>query len=262
MGWRIQHGFRRSFASRGLPLTANDRRQAAFRDRHRRRRAIVIGNGPSLRVTDLDRLRDEITFASNKIYLAFDETQWRPTYYSVTDVLVAQNNRDKIARLEQEKIFGDSVRAVFRHNRDVLWLHELGNPDPERGPTFSDDLFRGVWGGFSVIYIQLQIAFFMGIREVYLIGVDFSFSVPKATGETSIHGAVLESGGEVNHFHRDYRTPGEKWTMPHLDGQRRAFTYARDAFDEAGGTIVNCSRQTQLDVIERQDFDKVFPEKS
>ena len=81
------------------PERGNVRKLRALRDRHRGQRGVVIGNGPSLRVEDLDRLGGEVTFASNKIFLAFPETSWRPTYYSVSDILVARNNLEEINNL-------------------------------------------------------------------------------------------------------------------------------------------------------------------
>src|SRR5262245_12870616 len=58
------------------------------RGRFSGRRGFVIGNGPSLKTTDLDRLRNEITIASNRIYLAYSETNWRPTLLTCGDRLV------------------------------------------------------------------------------------------------------------------------------------------------------------------------------
>ena len=52
------------------------------------RRGFVIGNGPSLCIDDLARLTDEITVASNQIYLAFDKTPWRPTFYTIEDAVL------------------------------------------------------------------------------------------------------------------------------------------------------------------------------
>jgi len=57
---------------------------------HKDSRAFIIGSGPGLRIEDLDKLKNEITFACNKIYLAFEKTDWRPNYLSVTDNLVAK----------------------------------------------------------------------------------------------------------------------------------------------------------------------------
>ena len=59
-----------TLAAHGFPVTANDQKQAAFKDEDKGERCFVIGNGPSLGVSDLDRLRGETTFAAKKI--------WRP----------------------------------------------------------------------------------------------------------------------------------------------------------------------------------------
>ena len=50
---------------------------------HKNNRAFILGNGPSLCVEDLNKIKDDITFPANKIYLAFDETSFRPKYYFV-----------------------------------------------------------------------------------------------------------------------------------------------------------------------------------
>ena len=63
---------------------------------HKGRRGFVIGNGPSLKLGDLDRLQNEITIASNKIYLAFNETNWRPSYFTVCDALVWKKIKGKV----------------------------------------------------------------------------------------------------------------------------------------------------------------------
>lgn len=49
------------------------------------RKAFIIGNGKSLRITPLDWLQDEDTWAVNKIRLIFPYTNWRPKYYVRTD---------------------------------------------------------------------------------------------------------------------------------------------------------------------------------
>jgi hypothetical protein len=237
------------------PEAANTRKLRALGGRYRGRRGVVIGNGPSLKMEDLDRLRGEITFASNKIFLAFDHVAWRPTFYSCSDILVAKNNREAINGLGLVKIFGDSVASEFPERTDIVWLREFPTPDQR----FSTDCSQCVNGGFSVVYFQLQLAFHLGIREVYLIGVDFNFDVPKPSSETCIHGAVIVSEGERNHFHKDYRVPGETWTMPRLDKQLEAFICAKETFERHGGRVYNASRFTKLEVFPRVPFDEVFP---
>lgn len=240
-------------------LSANDRRIMALKNIHKGKRGFIVGNGPSLRISDLDHLVDEITFGSNKIYLAFDQTIWRPTYYSVTDILVAQNNAEVIRKLQLDKIFASGVRQALKGHNDILWL---SNYRMIRGGkpviNFSRDLLLGVWGGFTVVYHQLQLAYYMGLTEVYLIGMDFKFDVKGRTGQESMHGEVLEHEGGSNHFHPGYRKAGEKWTMPRLDIQKQAFECARAAFESSGRYIYNASRETELDVFPRVKFDDVI----
>ena len=248
----------RRLLGRQDPAVASDRWMMDMRGYHRGERAVIVGNGPSLAAGDLDRLRGEICFASNKIHLAFGETEWRPSYWSCTDVLVARNNREILSATRIPgcvKVFGDSVMGEFVTCDDIIWIREI----PTEVPHFSRDLRMGGFGGYSVIYYQLQLAYHLGIREIYLIGVDFSFDVPKPSGETCIHGEVIISEGERNHFHKDYRKPGETWTMPRLDMQRAAFVCADRAFRDVGGRVLNASRRTKLDVFETDDFDSAFP---
>jgi hypothetical protein len=99
----------------------------------------------------------------------------------------------------------------------------------------------------------------MGIRELYLLGIDFDFIISKQTGtRTESDEELLQSNGEVNHFHPEYRSKGELWTMPRLDIQYDAFRTARYFFEEAGGMIYNSSRRTKLDVFPLVEFDDIF----
>lgn len=241
-----------------VPLTKNDIKIKALKNKHKGQRCFIVGSGPSLKVDDLYKLKDEVTFACNKIYLAFGDTSWRPTYYSVYDVLVAENNRSEIDALNLVKIFGQSVKPYFDKN-SAIWIRELGQPqvNGEYHCRFSTNCLKGANGGWTVIYLQMQLAFYMGIREIYLVGVDFSFDIPKTIGETCASGEVLKHQGEINHFHPEYRKPNETWTMPLLELQHRAFTEAKIEIEKRGGKIFNASRKTALDVFPVVNFDDV-----
>lgn len=244
----------------GMPATADDHRIAVLKNIHRGHRCFVIGNGPSLEIEDLDKLTDEITFGCNKIYLAFNQTVWRPTYYSVLDVLVAENNKSVINNLKLHKIFREDVRPFFNDANDIIWLRALETPivDGNYAGRFSTNALEGVYGGWTVIFPQIQIAFYMGIREIFLIGVDFNFQVPQSTGKSCQSGDILVHQGEENHFHPEYRKPGETWTTPLLDLQHKAFLAAKKTFEEHGGKIYNASRKTSLDVFPLVNFDDVI----
>ena len=243
-----------------ISITSNDKRLKPLKNIHKGERCFIIGNGPSLRLSDLDRLKYELTFACNKIFLAFDQTDWRPSYYTILDILVAEKNHAVVNELNLCKIFSSSVKPYFKNMSDIIWLRDIHRPvrNGQHDLRFSSNPMKGVHGGWTVIYTQLQIAFYMGIREVYLIGVDFSFKVPKPTGEICMHGEIIEDQGDQNHFHPKYREPGERWTMPRLDLQYEAFKCAQKFFETNNGGIYNASRKTSLDIFPLVDFDNII----
>ena len=235
-----------------------------FKDIHKGKRAFIVATGPSLKVSDLDMLKDEITFACNKITLAFDETDWRPTYYSIIDSLVYETFDVDWSQLPSVNFFPEDLRGKYGNMPNTFFVK---NRTPiydgdTRVFEFSDDLSTGAAGGFTVVYFMMQLAYHMGIEELYIIGLDFSFSFNKVSDEKTSKGeAVIVNTSEVNHFHKGYRPAGEKWTMPRLDLQEGAFRKAREFFDASGRKIYNASRQTKLDVFERASFDDLMAEK-
>lgn len=233
-----------------------------LRDRHKGERVYIVGNGPSLTVADLDRLSGATCFASNKIYLAYDETNWRPTYYSVEDHLVLLNNKDRIEALEGSiKIFPASMRPFGFHSADTLFMpfvppasfdDPLSDPD---FPGFSRDLSQGVCWGSTITYTQVQMALYMGASEIVLLGIDHSYDLPDTRdGNTYVH------AGERNHFHPDYRSHGEVWHQPNLPVLEVSYAKARDVCAASGVRIVNASRRTALKIFERADLDLLLAE--
>lgn len=227
----------------------------AMRNRYLGQRCFVLGNGPSLKVADLELLKNEVTFAANKIYLCFDETEWRPTFYSVEDLLVAQNSRAEILAIDRTtKIFPHHMLPFLPRQANhhyARWLPPADNRSPFR--EFSTDLTKGICWGSTVTYSMLQMAAHMGFRQIYILGLDHSYVEPGTRD-----GAALISQGEVNHFHPEYRKPGERWHYPVLDRLETSYRFARDFCSTIGIDVYNASRFSKLDVFARADMDIVL----
>ena len=71
----------------------------ALQNIHKGERCFIIGNGPSLKNTDLTKLRNEYTFGLNRIYLAFPEMGFETSYYLCVNDLVAEQTHEDIEKL-------------------------------------------------------------------------------------------------------------------------------------------------------------------
>lgn len=232
-----------------------------LKNKHSGERIFLIGNGPSLDIKDLDLLKNEITFASNKIYLAYSKTSWRPTYYLVEDDLVYNQNYNEINNLKGSlKLFPQYSLSWNKRVEDALYFNLRYLPDDKEFPSFNPDPITGMYWGSTVIYTMIQWAVYLGCKEIYLLGVDFSFKEPKSYVINDDKRKDLICEGEVNHFHKDYRKIGEKWNLPNLDVQKQSFFKAKKCTKNLKISIFNTSRETKLNIFEKMLFDDVFKE--
>ncbi len=231
---------------------------------HKGKRAFFIGNGPSLKVSDLELLSNEITFGCNKIYLAFEDTNWRPTYYSITDRVSAEVNAKQICKIPSTKLFGNTIKEALKDylpEISAYWFNHISRPKDKNGDyviKFSQNADVNTFGGHAVLFFQLQVAFYMGISEAILLGVDFNYKLSPPTGETAPNGEVLVSEGEKNHFHSNYRERGEKWIKPEKHIQQQSFSLACKNYLNDGRTFLNASRYSELKSIQRISLEEVL----
>ncbi|MDC0933631.1 DUF115 domain-containing protein, partial [Arcobacteraceae bacterium] len=209
--------------------------------------------GPSLNNKDIIQLKDEITFAANKIYLSFEKTKFKPSYYFVTDELVYSQNYTKIESLKLNKYFSSSFLLNNKRMQKSVYF-SLNYKSPSK---FSINPYSGMHSGSTVVFVMIEFAIYMGIKELYIIGLDFSFKLPSKIQDKE----SLIAEGEVNHFHKDYRKVGEKWTKPNMNLQRDAFLKAKEYAKSHGIKIYNASRETKLDVFEKINLDVLLNKK-
>ena len=226
-------------------------------------RCFIIGNGPSLTIKDLEKLKafGEISIASNSIYNLFQNTEWRPTIYTVHDFQEIKKTREKISAVKTElKIVAMSASGRIYNIDEAILLRLI---EPKRGGYFSDDISKCVYDGGTVTYVSLQCAVYMGFKEIILLGVDHSFA-----REQTKDGKMIINNKIKNHF-QDYQTDDfwgngqkdEEAVVFPLDFATDAFITARHYADEHGVRILNATRGGKLEVFERVDFDTLFSNK-
>lgn len=220
-----------------------------YRDAHKGQRCFIIGNGPSLRKTDLSRLKDEYTFGLNRIFLAFPELGFTTSYLVSVNDLVAQQSAGEMKQLDLPKFLTWRVRHWFQDDPRVIFL----DSDYTGEENFSGDASGRLFEGFTVTYVAMQLAFYMGFRQAILIGVDHNF-----TSKGQANQAVVSQGNDPNHFAPNYFGKGFKWQLPDLDGSERAYRMALQAYTQAGRSIVDATVDGKLTVFPKVDYDTLF----
>lgn len=226
-----------------------------FKNKHLNERCFVIGNGPSLRKTDLEQLKNEYTFGSNKIYELFPSVNWRPTYYVSQDSYVLQNNIENINKISNEYTAGFyptdfkkfySEDFINKNNNYFFFFDRTFNV---RGyPKFTADCEKKIYNGFTVTYSSIQMAIYMGFKEIYLIGCDHSYSNNDSNKVTEKSYVTGISGP----------SKGEKYNKPRIDETTIAYEEALRYAERKNIKIFNATRGGKLEVFERRDFDYVF----
>jgi hypothetical protein len=225
------------------------RRMSAFKYSHRGQRCFIIGNGPSLKQTDLTKLKGEFTFGMNRIYLLFPELGFTTTFFVSINDLVIEQCADEIAALPIPKFIAWHSNHHFQSFlHDMIFLYTTYT-----GPQFAHDMTSRVWEGATVTNVALQLAFYIGFEKVILIGVDHNFSSKGQANQT-----VVSSGDDHNHFSANYFGKGFRWQLPDLETSERAYVMAREAYRKAGREILDATVGGKLTVFPKVDYNSLF----
>jgi len=224
------------------------RRINALKNRHRDERCFIIGNGPSLRDTDLSKLRNEFTIGMNRIYLLFSELGFTTSYFlSVNDLVIEQCASD-IQGLSIPRFVSWRSRRWLRPEQNLNFLYTTYT-----GPKFGTHAAGRLWEGATVTYVALQLAFHLGFKEVVLIGVDHNFATQGKPNTT-----VVSQGDDPNHFHPGYFGKGFRWQLPDLETSERAYTMARQAYLDHGRQVIDATVGGKLTVFPKVDYETLF----
>ena len=123
-------------------------------------------------------------------------------------------------------------------------------------PHFSENAARAVWVGGTVSYIGMQLAFFMGVETLYLIGFDHSYTIPDSGIREG--NEILSTGDDPNHFHADYFGDGYRWHDPRVDRMEQAYVSANRSYLQGNRRILNATEGGKLEVFPRVDFRSLF----
>jgi len=256
------------FLANHVDFNLNSYRLIRYKDKHLGQRCFIIGNGPSLKAEDLEKIKDEYSFGCNMIYKIFPETNWRPTYYFIEDSLAYRNLFQEIKKFQFPK-FVSSIALEWQklpliHNGvkffDYLYYWEIY---PEK-PPLTVDFTKEVWSMYNVGLMMINAAIYMGFKEIYLLGMDFSYDfsnlkeikVIGKDGKEEIR--YLVNGKDNNHFAKDLIKAGQQVYKTDPKYALEGFKVLNEESKSLGIKIYNATRGGKLEVFKRVKLEDVI----
>ncbi|MCH4017739.1 MAG: DUF115 domain-containing protein [Prevotella sp.] len=159
----------------------------SLKNKYKGKRCFIVATGPSLNVNDLELIKGEISFSCNSIVKILDKTTWRPDYYMMFD-------KDAYLRLKKDIYKNQDKLSNFFYPYDWNFKGKIGRPYVLRRASwhthkqhdflykclgarlrFSQDPSKVVRIGGNIVHIIMQFVYYMGFKEVYLLGCDCTF---------------------------------------------------------------------------------------
>lgn len=231
------------------------KRLRALKNIHDGETCFIVGNGPSLNPGDLEVLhKNNIpTFGFNRIFLMFDKTDWRPTYYISQDEKMLKNCVSQVNEIDLPyKFIPLQLKFYYGININKAYYFNMLSTNSGNVNCFGN-VANLVENSNTVAYTAAQFAAYMGFKRIYLIAVDHSFSVVQ-----NDKGEIIRDENAKDYFTDSYNADKDELYIPNLDASTRTFLKMKKNCDANGIEIYNATRGGKLEVFPRKNFDDLF----
>lgn len=215
-----------------------------LKDKYLGQRCFIVATGPSLTIADLELIKGEISFSMNSICHLYEKTLWRPTYYGIQDGFVYDKMKDTIHNYYSNLdnvLIADTIQCEGYIKFPFNSFYNRYDADRRKfWVKFSDNAYAEVYNGFTITYSLIQIAIYMGFKEIYLLGVDCSY-------KKGVKNHVVESG-HIDKY--DYLLNYKRMVISYECAEK----YAK----QNAISIINCTRGGMLEVFPRMKLEEVL----
>lgn len=219
-----------------------------LKDIHLGERCFIVATGPSLRVEDVEALENEFTFGVNGVFKLFDKTAWRPTYYALCDPFVYPDyikngydmNIDSFSK--NGAFFSYSLRRMLKKNPNAKTVKQIPFCMLDHALTFNGKSLRysadPLWGFYNlrtVVGFCINLADYMGFKEIYILGVDCDYIT---------HGQHFDAEKSPNLLEYEQLVMAQEFLLG-------AFRFIKQQTEPHGIKIYNATRGGALNVFSR-----------
>ena len=159
------------------------KKNITFKGRHAGQRCFILGTGPSLNdltEAQVKQLGSEVVFGLNSLHKSQIGRTLRPSYYALVDNNFWETLQHTYAEVVSEykdspPVFITDPRAkgvveALHKECEAIYLYAKKYPIHE----VSFELDRDIYGLMNVVSVCIASAMYMGFKEIYLLGCDYS----------------------------------------------------------------------------------------
>lgn len=228
------------------------RRIENLKDAEKGKRCFIVSTGPSLSKEDIKLLKNEVTFGVNSIYKVFDELQWKPTYYVMTDPILFTNLRKRehivvkdfsqkysiVNSINREKSIDDE-KIMYITN---CWLDHVYHLGKSKRFKYNEKPYAGIYDYSSVTQECIYYAMYAGCNEIYLLGAENNY-----VGDQQHF--VDVSGMDKLSYER---------ALDIQNGNDYAYEYMKKIADSKGVKIYNATRGGRVETFPRVNLEDIL----
>lgn len=191
-----------------------------FKNIHEGEKIFILVPSPLLSNLNLDSLAGQIVLGLNRSGLFYPDAHYQCTM----DIDLLERSPEMFSR----------ARHLFTPEGSAIGipLKILG------AEGFSQNLEVGVYSGYSISYLVLQLVIYMGFSEIYYLGLDL-----RRDEDDQFFGTDIDSG-QFGHTQ-----------FPWL---RKMFEYAAQVLKDTDVNVYDCSQVSDLDCFPKVTFDKAL----
>jgi hypothetical protein len=275
--WTIPPGFqdmiRRAWVklslSRQFELQSLLSTNSIFKNIHSGQRCFILGTGPSINSQDLTTLKNEKCISLNSFYLHPDYMTIQPLYHLTSGLTPHPKIGLELGKkwfLEMEEKVGTATLFLNYGDRDYVLRQGIFSKNPvyycywegrwEYILSDGIDITKVVYPGKSVAVVAIQLALYMGFKEIYLLGLDHDWIIRYAerryTHFYEPHQSILEKSGITDWIEKDWK----RWLEDYVELWDQ-YEILKTLSEKSGATIYNSTAGGLLDVFPLARYESV-----
>ncbi|MFD3248671.1 6-hydroxymethylpterin diphosphokinase MptE-like protein [Rahnella aquatilis] len=203
------------------------------------KRIFILANGPSINDHDLTFLKEEIVIGMNASTLLEKTYDFISKYYVISDTRFLQHPEKKSFGTD---LLSSSTIRILRKELEEFDNKDISNKTyyvkALKRDGFSENLAAGYFFGCTTTMLAIQLAYYLGASEIYLLGCDLRYSHESPRFYKESHPQLEDSFTSV-----------QIWNIVN----------ASEILEKEGRKLINCSPRSFLRPhIEYKEFNSIF----